>query len=211
MTYPAVPGQVAPEVLLAPTLRRPRLDRLAGWISNATHPPIVGVVGVAVASLFAAKVSAWLWGSGYLIVAVVLPTLYVAWLVRRGVVSDVQLLIRSQRLKPYGFAIVCMSVAALILHIGNAPRLLQQVALANVVQSAALFLITLRWKISAHSASMGGLAVLMCFLLGSTGLPFCAATGLVAWSRVRLKRHDIWQAVAGAALGAAVAGVALTR
>lgn len=209
MTYPAAPGQVVPEALFVPTLRQPRLDRVAGWVSNATHPPIVGVFSVIVAALVSAKAAAWLWGVGYLALAVLLPTLYVAWLVRRGEITDMQLPDRRQRLKPYCVAIACMGLAALALQWAHAPRLLQQIALINVVQSAALLLTTLRWKISAHCASMGALAVLTLTLFGAGSLPFCAAVPAVAWARVRLKRHDVIQVLAGAMLGVAVAWIVL--
>jgi len=209
MTYPAVSGQVAPEVLLVPPLRRPRLDRLAGWISNATHPPIIGAFVVLVAALVSARLTAWLWGALYLGLAVLLPTLYVAWLLRRGQITDMQLPDRRQRLRPYCVAIACMGLAALALNMLHAPRLLQQIALINVIQSSALFLITLRWKVSAHCASMSGLAVLAWTLFGSGGLPFGVAVPVVAWARVRLKRHDSAQVIAGALLGAAAAWIVL--
>lgn len=209
MTYPVAPGQVVPEALFVPPLRQPRLDRVAGWVSNATHPPIVGVFSVIVAALVSAKAAAWLWGVGYLALAVLLPTLYVAWLVRRGEITDMQLPDRRQRLKPYCVAIACMGLAALALQWAQAPRLLQQIALINVVQSAALLLATLRWKISAHCASMGALAVLTWALFGAGSLPFCAAVPAVAWARVRLKRHDVMQVLAGAMLGVAIAWIVL--
>lgn len=209
MTYPAAPGQVVPEALFVPPLRQPRLDRVAGWVSNATHPPIVGVFSVIVAALVSAKAAAWLWGVGYLALAVLLPTLYVAWLVRRGEITDMQLPDRRQRLKPYCVAIACMGLAALALQWAQAPRLLQQIALINVVQSAALLLATLRWKISAHCASMGALAVLTWALFGAGSLPFCAAVPAVAWARVRLKRHDVMQVLAGAMLGVVIAWIVL--
>ncbi|MFC1464794.1 MAG: phosphatase PAP2 family protein [Candidatus Brachytrichaceae bacterium NZ_4S206] len=209
MTYPAAPGQVVPEALFVSPLRQPRLDRVAGWVSNATHPPIVGVFSVIVAALISAKAAAWLWGVGYLVLAVLLPTLYVAWLVRRGEITDMQLPDRRQRLKPYCVAIACMGLAALALQWAQAPRLLQQIALINVVQSAALLLTTLRWKISAHCASMGALAVLTWALFGAGSLPFCAAVPAVAWARVRLKRHDAMQVLAGAMLGVAIAWIVL--
>ncbi len=209
MTYPAAPGQVTPEALFVPPLRQPRLDRVASWISNATHPPIVGVFSVLVAALVSTKVAAWTWGAGYLALAVLLPTLYVAWMVRRGEIADMQLPDRHQRLKPYCVAIACMALAALALQWTHAPRLLQQIALINVIQSAALFLATLRWKISAHCASMGALAVLTWTLFGAGSLPFCAAVPAVAWARVWLKRHDLIQVLAGATLGIAVAWIVL--
>ena len=135
-------------------LRAVRFNRLARWISNATHPPLIGVVCVLIVALATASLSAWMWGAEYLVVAVLAPTLFVIWLVQRGEVSDVQLSLRHQRMKPYCAALVCMGIAALTLQIANAPRLLTQVAWANAIQTLILFVVTLRWKISAHAASL---------------------------------------------------------
>jgi membrane-associated phospholipid phosphatase len=202
-------AQVAGDTLLGPPLQKPRLDRVANWISNATHPPIVGILSAIIALLASACQDAWGWAAVYLGLAISLPVLYVVWLMWRGEIADVQLPNRQERLKPYFVAIARAGAATWVLHAFQAPRLLQQVALANVVQSTMLYLLTLRWKVSAHCASAGGLAVLAGLVLGFGGLPFAAAVPLVGWARVRLKRHNLAQVIAGALLGVGVAWVIL--
>jgi len=209
MTYPSPSAHVVGKGLFAPHVHKPRLDRIANWVSNATHPPIIGILSALIALLASARQDAWGWVAVYLGLAISLPVLYVVWLMWRGQIADLQLPDRQQRLKPYFVAIACAGAATWLLHAFQAPRLLQQVALANVVQSATLYLLTLRWKISAHCASTGGLAVLAGLVFGTGGLPFVVAVPLVGWSRVRLKRHDLAQVIAGALLGAAIAWVVL--
>jgi membrane-associated phospholipid phosphatase len=195
---------------LQPALRAVRLDCAARLISHLTHPPIIAVVSIVLAAAATATPQAWLLSAGYLALTLVVPLAYVLWQVKRGALTDVQLQRREQRLKPYLIALVCMAVGVCIFRIGNAPRVLQQVAIAGLGQMLVLFVVTLRWKISAHAASIAGLAVLGCRLLGPAGVLVCAAVPLVAWSRVRLGRHDAWQAVAGVCAGATIALAALS-
>jgi len=209
MTYPSPSAHVVGEALLAPHVQKPRLDRIANWISNATHPPIIGILSAMIALLASARQDAWGWAAVYLGLAISVPVLYVVWLLWRGKIADPQLPDRRQRLKPYFVAIACAGAATWLLHAFQAPRLLQQVALANAVQSTMLYLLTLRWKVSAHCASAGGLAVLAGLTFGAGGLPFMAAVPLIGWARVRLKRHDLAQVIAGALLGVGVAWIVL--
>lgn len=152
----------------------------------------------------AADATAWQWAVSHLMLAIVLPTAYVIALRLRGRVTDIQLPERAQRLRPYLFAIVCMACSAALMHLGRAPRPLQSVALAGSAQFALMLLITLRWKISAHSASVGSLFAIAHGLLGTFALPLGMLIPLVGWSRVYLRRHDVLQVVAGGLLGVIV-------
>ena len=212
MRAPAITPIAVPE--LHPLDRVParvqRLNRIARWVSNATHPPIVGVMCVVLSGLASTKLSVWLWGVEYLAIAVLIPMVFVVWMVKRGEITDMQLPNRHQRIKPYCIALICMGMAALSLQVFHAPKLLVQIAWANVIQTFILFVVTLRWKISAHTASIAGMAVLACRLMGLPALPFVAMVPFVAWSRVRLGRHDAWQTIAGACAGSAVTALALS-
>jgi membrane-associated phospholipid phosphatase len=64
-----------------------------------------------------------------------------------------------------------------------------------------LLLITLRWKISGHSIAIASLAILVIHVMGQNFLPALLAIPLVAWARIRIRRHTLAQTIAGAALG----------
>jgi len=70
----------------------------------------------------------------------------------------------------------------------------------------AALLVNTKWAISNHTAAAAGGAVILTMMLGPVVLvvlgPVVAA---VAWARVALNLHTPSQAVAGIALGAAVA------
>lgn len=151
----------------------------------------------------------WRWAAFYVVLVVLVPCLYILWLVRRGEVTDFHIPRREQRMRPFLVTAVCAFVAWLTLLVGHAPRLFVLLAAAGWMKIGLMWLVTLRWKISVHAVAAAALAVLAWSLLGPVALPLAAGVPLVAWSRVRLKRHDVWQTVAGAALGVLVLCTAL--
>jgi membrane-associated phospholipid phosphatase len=93
--------------------------------------------------------------------------------------------------------------------VGGAPILLLVLTGAGIIQVLLIFLVTLRWKISGHSAAVAGVAVLALMLFGKVAVFFALTVPLVAWSRIRLGRHSLYQTVAGALLGGLIIAVAL--
>jgi len=72
-----------------------------------------------------------------------------------------------------------------------------------LIQILLVFLITLRWKISGHCTSAAGLSFLAIALYGEPMIPLTLIIPVVAWSRIRLGRHTLYQTIAGTFLGAA--------
>jgi membrane-associated phospholipid phosphatase len=137
--------------------------------------------------------------------AVLSPIFYIAWLVKRGLVTDLDVHLREQRTKPMLVATGCAGAGWLMLKLGSAPLQIVILASALLIQSAIMFFITisLRWKISMHSAAAAGAATLVWAITG-TPLALMVSVPLVVWSRVRLRRHTLAQTLAGAALGSSV-------
>ena len=184
-------------------------EHVESWVSNIAAPPVLAVVGVVLVALQTAEQGAWEWALFFGVVAVALPLLYVVWEVWRGNIADVHVPDRAQRTRPYLVALAASVAVWLIFALWPAPPLFRVLALANGLQALIFFLITLRWKISLHSAAAGGLTVLSFSALSSTGLWIVLIVPLIAWARVRLRRHTLAQTVGGAALGAAIFGVAI--
>jgi membrane-associated phospholipid phosphatase len=134
---------------------------------------------------------------------VLVPFVYVVWLVKRGEVTDIDVRLRKQRARPLAITILCTGIAWIVLMVGLAPTPMTVLAGAMCVLAVTVFVVTLRWKISVHSAAAAGAMTMMWAVLG-TPLPLVVVVPLVAWSRVRLQRHTLLQAMAGAVLGLAV-------
>ncbi|MFN3705931.1 MAG: hypothetical protein ACK4WM_08060 [Thermoflexales bacterium] len=188
-----------------PATHRLHAQSIARLVSHLTHPPIVAALGVALLTVTTARTSEWWWAVGYAALAILAPTLFIAVQVRRGKVGDFQLQQRQERIVPYAVALGCAGLGVITLWLGNAPRVLQRIGWMTVLMTLALLAITLRWKISAHCAYAATFAVLGSALLHMAPLLLWGGVLVIAWARVTLRRHDLWQTLGGAVLGAASA------
>jgi membrane-associated phospholipid phosphatase len=177
--------------------------RLAYAISQVGSPPVLAIAAFTLTAATASTPGAWAWAGLYAVLAILPPLIYLVWLLHRGQVADLDVQLREERTRPMVFAIACAGIAVLALLMGTAPLEMTLLAAALWVQSVAIFGITLRWKISVHSATAAAAATLMWFLTGAL-LPLLVGVPVIAWSRVRLRRHTVAQTVAGALLGLAI-------
>ena len=176
-------------------------NRWARIISGVLSPLSIAIAAVAVAGLALNDESALTWIALYIALSILPPTLYIMYLVRNGIVTDFHLNVRRERTKPFILMTANSAFVLLIMSLSGAPKLLLIVLATAVLQLLFMLLITLRWKISGHCTAVTGLIVLALALFGENALPFVTLVPLVAWSRIRLKRHTFAQTVAGIALG----------
>ncbi len=185
-----------------PTFDTPSWDkRLAWWISNIGSPPVMAVLGLLLCAYAAAMPSAWVWAGFAILFTIMLPALYIVWLVRQGKVTDFDLIVREQRIRPFMVTTASTLITWLTLRQAAAPPPLVILAGAALAQTVLMMLITLRWKISSHAAAAAGLAVVAWMIIGQAAAPLFLSVPVIAWSRVRLSRHDLLQTVGGALLG----------
>lgn len=204
------PHEIEPVLEAYPPLVAPGWgERLARWISRLGSPPLLAAVTILLGAQASADRSAWLWAAFYILCAISLPAGYVLWLVQQEKVTDFDLRLREQRLGPLLVTVTSAFVAWLGLWLGSAPRLLLLLTGAAWVQLALLLVITLRWKISAHCATAAAFITFSLALFGSTAAPLILTLPLIAWSRLRLRRHDLAQTIAGSFLGSLILGATL--
>jgi membrane-associated phospholipid phosphatase len=180
------------------------LSAFAYWVSQIGSPPLTGAAAALLIGFGSATAHGWQWTGFYLVATILLPCLYIIWLVRRGQVSDFHLPIREERIRPLIFSLVTALLTWGIAQSAAAPTPLRMLAAVNGIQAISFFLITLRWKISLHTATAAILAHLALAFLGLGALPLTVSVPLIAWSRVYLQRHTLAQTVAGAGLGVAI-------
>ena len=200
------------EPFLAPTLHVQKpdwLDRLARLISIVGSPPAVAVLGLALIANLTHDATTWLWAAGYLLLVLPAPLLYVAWKVRRGEISDFDLFVRQQRIKPFLLILGSSAVALAVIHGGQAPHLLFVLGLAIGLLILLLFVVTLWWKISVHCAAMALFAVFTIGVIGTSAWLAALSIPIVMWSRRHLRRHTFMQTLLGSSLGVFIAFMAL--
>jgi membrane-associated phospholipid phosphatase len=192
-----------PADLALPALELPQRkgERLARWVSNLFSPPLLAVFGLCLVASQFDRPSDYLWILYYLCLVIGIPLSYLVWKIRRGEITDFHIRVREQRLKPMLVGLTCGVIGWVSLWIGNAPRILTAIAGMAILQVSLLLLVTTRWKISGHGASIASLAVFTWGLYGSLAVPLLLAVPLVGWARVRLNRHTPAQVLAGMLVG----------
>ena len=175
--------------------------RLAEWISRLFSPPLVATVALAAIALANFSRAALAWAFLTLLLMILTPAGYLVYLHQRGQITDLDVYVRHQRTRPYLLSICCSFVTFALLKTANAPYLLQIVAAAAIFQTSGLFAVNLKWKISAHTAATAGFSSLFFWVGGISALPVWLFIPVVAWSRVHLKRHTLYQTIAGSLWG----------
>lgn len=193
------------------------LERVAQVLSDMFSPIVLPIYMMAVAMWVSPLVAVpektrFVMTGVVAALTAVIPTAVILALIRLGKVKDVSLSSRSERMIPYTVSILCYAATAVVLYSVRAPMWLCSFYLGAGATSVVAALITGKWKISAHSSAVGGVAAALIWmgfkdmlLFGtpywvSGGIVLC---GLVGTSRLILCRHTPAQVFAGYALGAA--------
>ncbi len=178
-----------------------------GWprlVSDILSPPVVwGVLALPIAFRDApSRGQALLWAAVYITIVCVVPIVYVAWMVRKGKITDIHMKVREQRMRPLIVSLVCTAVAWWTLRFLGAPPVVPLLAISSFIQLALITGITMVWQISLHAMSITGAAITSGLLFGLTpALLIAPLIVLVAAARLKLKRHTVGQILGGAALG----------
>ncbi len=143
-------------------------------------------------------------------ITAMLPLIAIAFLYKRGLVSDASLNNRRERPIPYALSLLCYIGAISYLWSVHSPLWLVMFLAGGAAGLLVVFIINFWWKVSAHGAGMGGLVgMLIAIIAGSLNVwPVVAITmvtivlcGMVGTSRLILQRHTLLQVAAGVAIG----------
>lgn len=204
-----------PEVSSLPSVSERFADGSATFLSWALVPLLMPVYGVLLAfnlsildfTPYSVKLVFTLVTLAF---TVAVPALLVLLLKRMGLVTDVGLNGRKERVIPYIISILCLAAAGVFMWYKDAPMWLVMFFGGGAVAGAINLLINFRWKISAHAAGVAGVVALLIRIIRD-GLPQDGAflwlliaiglSGILGTARVWLGRHTAWQVIAGYAVG----------
>ncbi|WP_352423658.1 hypothetical protein [Proteiniphilum sp.] len=138
-----------------------------------------------------------------------IPAILIFVLFKMGIISDLSLKIRSERIYPYVITLISYSVMIFFYYRMRMPTWFLMVMVSTVAIMMVAILITLKWKISAHMFGIGGLiggAMSVSYFVEHSNPYFMfmglfIIAGLVGTSRLILKRHTLAQVIAGFLLG----------
>lgn len=178
-----------------------RSEKVARLVSDVLSPPVLAAASLLAVAIFARTFVVCESVSIFLVIGIGLPTCYVFWLVKKKRVTDFHIPIRSQRIKPMMIMLVSGTLTLLLLWMLHPPRFIILLSIAALCQLIAIFVITLKWKISGHAAAVSTFSALCWILFGPiAGFGFILIP-VVIWGRLRLKRHTPMQTLAGTVLG----------
>ena len=183
---------------------------LARTLTNVLNPFVIFTALYALVALAEAAVSRALLYTAVELLAAAAVAGYVLLARRRSRVGDFWISARAERLTPALFLLAALVVLLAALTLLDAPEDLLLLTLSMGLASAAVAIVTLFWKASAHCTVAGHAAAAGSLLLGPLGTVFLLSLPLVVWSRVALGAHTIPETLAGATVGAALALLFLT-
>ncbi len=178
-----------------------RSEKIARWVSDYFSPPVMAAASLLMVAIFAGSSVVWGSISVFILFGIGLPTLYVFWLVKKKLVSDFHIPIRSQRIRPMVFMLVTTVISIFLLIGLHTPRFVMILSLAAFGQLIIIFMITLKWKISGHAAAVSTFSALCWLFYGSLAGFVFILIPIVIWARLRLKRHTPLQTLGGTVLG----------
>ena len=187
----------------------------ANALSNALSPmmmPTYGVfltlwVSVLCLLSYGTRVTVLLMCMG---ITCILPLIFLSVLHHFKLIKDLHVSHREERFIPYLFTALCYAVAAYYLFYRHSPQWFVMFMVGSAVTVLVVALINLKWKISAHMAGIGGIIALV-YQIHVQGLSafyllwliciLIMVAGLLGSARLTLKRHNLWQVLAGVVVG----------
>lgn len=138
------------------------------------------------------------------------PMILVLILKKLGLIDDIGLNGRKERLIPYIITIVCLAGTGLFLYLKSAPVWVAMFYAGGALAGLVNLLVNFRWKISAHAAGIAGLIAMLIQMIkegpSAEGMPWwivgaIITAGLLGSARIWLGRHTLMQVLAGSAVG----------
>lgn len=177
-------------------------DRLARWISILFDSSILSLPVFFAFGWIEAGTLGLLWAALTLIIVTGIPLAYLLAGRKRGWVSDLEMTRREERPR---FILVSLGsdvLSLVVLGFWNGPQLLLAIVLTYFFLAIIVFSISNFWKISMHMVGVGGFSTALVFVFGLPALFAFISLPLVAWARLRRRKHDLAQLAAGALIGA---------
>lgn len=187
-----------------------RISAAVSMVSTPFYLPLVSVVALCLFSYLAMAPLLYrlsLIGLVYLL-TVLLPTWLIHYYYRYLGLTFRQTGQRERRVIPYVISMLCYFVCLYLLSWRHVTHIILSLIIAALIVQLVCAMINVRWKISTHTAGIGGLTGgLMAYslILGFNPLWWLCVLilfgGVVGTARMILRQHTLSQVVAGFVLG----------
>lgn len=188
-----------------------RLVEERNWarvVSDVVSPPVVWTVlafPLALAEATQGRSGALAAATLYGFLVCWVPVIFIAWMVKRGHITDIHMKLRRQRILPFGVSITCSAGALGLLWALKAGTVLLLFSVATLLGLLVMALVTIFWQISIHAMSITSAVMVTGLVFGmGAALWVLPLVPLVAAARLNLNRHTPAQLLAGGLVGALV-------
>ena len=184
--------------------------RILSLIFTPFYLPIVGLIALFVFSYL----SLLPWSYKVLVVSLVyfftvlMPTFLIHLYRKYQGWSLFEMGAREKRMIPYIISILCYFACYYMMNMMKMPRFMGNILVSALVIQMACALINVWWKISTHTAAIGGVAgalVAFSFIFGFNPLWWLCVViilaGMVGTSRMILRQHSLSQVITGFFIG----------
>jgi hypothetical protein len=153
----------------------------------------------------------WLMIGMLALATIAFPILFMILMVRRGLIQDINLERREERLYPYILVAIMYYAMYLLFSSVHLPSIVSNLLLGIFILVILALLINLWWKISIHMTGMGGitgtfLGITIRYLINMQMLIVAAIflAGWVGYSRLKLNSHKSSEVYSGFIMGVIV-------
>lgn len=144
--------------------------------------------------------SSLLW-TGYTLIFLSSIAIFIFFGVRRKIFSDWDVSVRSQRPLLFLFFLILGVLYMLGLFLFQAPRILFIVLISMLIGVLIVSAINIKIKASIHVATVAALILGMVLGYGQYYSFLLLIIPLVAWARVKIKRHTVSETIVGGIVG----------
>ena len=180
--------------------------KIANIVSDVFNPVALAII-ILVAAVYKSKMPDHLemyWYIAIFVLDVLIPGLVYLFFTKKGFVFDGALAnekIKKERIILLGIFLLVTVVEILVVQIsGYVYQPLYAVLIGGAISLVIASIISYFWKISMHSSGVTMLVMMFLLVFGMSMWPLIILIPLVWWARLVLKRHNIWQLLAGCAL-----------
>ncbi|MCE5330257.1 hypothetical protein LLG07_08015 [bacterium] len=179
-----------------------RINKFAKVISYIFDGSYISIPMYLIINIFMLKTAkeVALWTSLCILFASIVPFMFVVLLYKKGIINDLHVPRREDRLKPLVVSNMSYLIGYFIFYIFKAPVYLRAIFFTSFITTFILTIITYFWKISFHTSWITFTSITYYVLFGKWMLFLLMFVPLVAWARVKIKRHTIAQVMAGSFL-----------
>ena len=184
--------------------------RVASMVFTPFYLPFIGLIALFIFSYM--SLMPWQYKLTVLTLVyfftILLPTLLIHLYRRYQGWSSSDLGRKERRMVPYIIAILCYFTCYYVMNVQRIPQFMANILMAALVIQVVCAIINIWWKISTHSAAIGGfagalLAVSLLFAFNPIWWlsVILIIAGVVGSSRMILRQHSLTQVVVGFLIG----------